>query len=496
MKKISLEKYFVGVSRDSLVYGLGSAVIRILALFTAPIFTRIFVPAEYGVISLIASIISFMSLFLIFGMDSAIFISFYEYKNQRKIIISSAFWFLFVWSLIIVIFSTISSGELSSIIFHNSNYHLLLIIAFWTAFLTLLVNLTKIVFRLEFKAKTFTIVSIVNALFSTGLMIFFVVYLKKGLVGYFEGSLIGTFTTLLFALYAIRRNLVFKINWRRLKEMIAFGAMVVPASLSFFVFDLSDRFFLNHYRNLAELGLYSIGINIASLIVFFSYAFGQAWSPQIMKMYFKSKRIYKQFVARFFVYYLIFFFGLAVLITLFSQEILRIFTTPKFYGAFKVIGPLTIAMVFASCNQVTALGMTISRKMKLLATWTILAAVLNISLNFLLIPQYGMVGAGWATAFSYLFLTSAYFYNSQKFIPLKIDWQKIIKLVILSTALIILAPLTWRFGFWHNFLLKCLESVAIFCLLYLVGVIEKQELQYIKISFKKIFQLKGTSHDY
>lgn len=491
-KNISLEKYFIGLSKDSLIYGLGNAVLRILALVTAPIFTRLFIPAEYGIISLIASVISFLSLFLIFGMDNAIFVSYYQYhakKKERRIVISSAFWFLFFWGLILVAPASLLSTKISLLIFKTTSYQVLFLITFWTAYLTLLINLTKVIFRLEFRAKTFTLVSAVNAIIVTGLMILFVTYFKKGLTGYFMGSLIGTFLTMLIALYLIRDNLKWAISWKRLKEMIIFGAMVVPASLSFFVFDLSDRFFLNHYRNLSELGLYSIGINIASILVFFSYAFGQAWSPQVMKMYFASRRIYYQFVPRFFVYYLIFFFSLAVLITLFSQEILKILTTPKFYGAALVITPLSLAMVFAATNQVTSLGINLARKTKYFAFYTGLAALLNVILNFLLIPKFGMVGAGWATAISYLFLTIAYFINSQKFIFLKLDWQKIIKLMLLNIVVILLGPKLWLFGFWGNLAIKFLEFGIFGVLLYLLGVIEKQEISYLKMYLKKFFRI-------
>ncbi len=489
MKKVSLEKYFVGLSKDSLVYGIGNAVLRILALVTAPIFTRIFVPAQYGIISLIASVISFLSLFLIFGMDNALFVSFYQYKKERRVVVSSAFWFLTLWGILLVVPASVISAKISFWLFKTTSYQILFLITFWTAYLTLLINLAKAVFRLEFRAKTFAIVAGLNAILVTGLMILFVAYFKKGLEGYFLGSLIGTFVTAVIALYLIRDNLKFEISKKRLREMVIFGAMFVPASLSFFVFDLSDRFFLNHYRNLTELGLYSIGINIASILVFFSFAFGQAWSPQVMKMYFSTRKVFHQFVPRFFIYYLIFFFTLAALITIFGPEILKILTTPKFYGAAAVIGPLSLAMVFAATNQVTSLGINISRKTKYFAFYTGLAALLNIILNFLLIPKFGMIGASWATALSYLFLTIAYLIISQRFIFLEFDWQKIIKLVILSLVVILVSPVFWRFSLTENLLIKVGELTTFLLLLYLLGIIEKQELGYLKVYLKRFLKI-------
>lgn len=485
-KKQSLEKHFLGIGKDSLIYGLGNAVLKILALLTAPIFTRVFAPSEYGVMSLIASVISFLSLFLIFGMDNAIFVSFWQYKKERKEIISSAFWFLFVWGIFLSLLAIIFSPYIAHLIFKNGIYQKLLLITFSTAFLTLLINFCKTILRLEFKAKVFAFISAFNAILATSLMIFFVVYLHKGLLGYFTGSLIGTFITFVLAIFLVRKNIAFKISSKRLLEMVKFGAFIVPASLSFFVFDLSDRFFLNHYRTLSEIGLYSIGINIVSILVFFSYALSQAWSPQVLKIYYSSRKVFSEFVPRFFSYYLIFFFIIASVISIFGLEILKILTTDKFFGAAKVIGPLALAMVFSASNQVTSLGITISRKTKYFAIDTALAAIINILLNFVLIPKYGMIGAGWATAISYLVLTAAYYFHSRKLISLKIDWQKILKLVLLSLIVITVLPLTWKFSFGANLLLKIGEFLIYILLLYLLGIIEKQEISYLKSYFLKL----------
>ena len=229
MPKVSLEKYFVGLSKDSLIYGLGNAALRILALLTAPIFTRIFIPAEYGIISLIASVISFLSVFLLFGLDNAIFVFFYQYKKQQKVVLSSAFWFLLVWGLLLMIFCGFFAGEISEIIFKTIAYKILFLLAFVTAYLTLLINFVKVVFRLHFQAKIFALTMAFNALITTGLMILFVVYFKNGLLGYFEGQLIGTAASVVLALGLIRKDLELKINFSRLREMVSFGAMVVPA---------------------------------------------------------------------------------------------------------------------------------------------------------------------------------------------------------------------------------------------------------------------------
>jgi len=486
IKPLSLEKYFLALSKDSIIYGLGNAILKILAILVAPILTRIFAPSDYGIISLISSVISFLSLFLIFGMDTAVFVSFHQYKKEKKKVISSGFWFLVYWDAFLVGLCILFSGQISHLVFKTPLATLFFSLAFATAFFTLLTNYAKTIFRIQFQAKTFAIISVVGGVFITGLSIVFVVLFKMGLFGYFLGGLVGTILKFLVALYLVRHNLSFHWSWRRANEMAIYGSMLVPAGLSYYVFDLSDRFFVNHYRTLTELGLYSMAVNLVGLIPFFSFALSRAWLPMVFKLYFDERRVFKHFVPRIFIYYLIFFMGLAIFISLFGLEILKALTVPKFYGAARAIGPLALAMVFSATVQITYIGIYISKKTKLIALSAGIAAVVNLIANFLLIPPFGMVGAGWATAISYFFLTVAYFWFSQKLIYLKIDWSKVIKILILGVVLIVLAPISWRFNFWTNFTIKILEFASFVVLLYFMGIIERYEINSSKKLFLKI----------
>jgi len=511
MKQISLKEHFIGLSKDSFIYGVGNAMLKILAVLTIPIFTRIFVPSDYGIINLITSITYFLSLLLIFGMDSALQISFFEYKKERKVIVSTVFWFLVVWGLLLSLICSLTAGWIAKIAFGRSNIFascctaggihfdgkILFIFAFLTAFFTLMISIAKTVFRLEFRAKIFAIVAIFQAVISSVVTIVLVLVMKEDLFGYFLGLLIGALLAFLMALIFLRKNLVFKVNTARLKEMVVFGSMMVPTSLSFYVFDLADRFFINKYWSLTELGLYSVAINVTGLISFFSVAIGQAWSPYVLKLFYEKKQIFNRFVPRVFIYYLVFFFVLSVLVTFFGRELLQVFTTSPYFGASRAIGPMALAMTFSASLQMTILGTSITRKTKYLALFSGLTAALNIGFNFLLIPKYGMVGAAWATAISYLFLTICYFITSQKFVYLQLDWQKISKLILLSIAAITLGPLTWHLSIRDNLMLKIFEALAYLGLLYLLGIIENHEIKAVKALLVqlKIFRLKKGSND-
>lgn len=486
MKKVPLEKYFIALSKDSFVYGIGNMVLKILSLISIPIITRVFNPDEYGIINLIASVTALLSLIMIFGMDSALPLSYYQYKKEKKAVFSSGFWFLIMWAIIVVGVATIYSSQIASFFLKSKVYTNLLLIGYFASIFTLITNYSKIVLQLEFKAKTFAILSAINAILIIGLIILFIAGFHFGLNGYFTGSLLGTALGFFLTIYFVRSNIIFKISRPRLVEMIAYGALLVPASLSTYVFDLSDRYFISHYWNLRELGLYSMAFNITMMISFFSIALGQAWSPFIMKMYFTKRVMYKRFLSRVFSYLLLFFSILAVLVYIFSKEILGIFTTSQYFEAYRAIPPLAIAAVFSASIQITALGISISRKTKYIAIHTIITAILNTILNFLLIPKYGMVGAGWSTAISYFFLTGLYLTTSQKLIAFPVAWVKILKLAVITGLVIFLSSFFWDYNFWGNLIIKIIEFGVYLTLLYLIGVIEKEEILYVGSKLKEI----------
>ncbi|MDO8676512.1 MAG: oligosaccharide flippase family protein [Candidatus Azambacteria bacterium] len=485
MAQKSLKKHFISLSKDSLVYGLGNAITAVTFFLAAPILTRKFSPADYGVIALIASSIAFLNLFLIFGMDTATTLTYYQEKKDQKGIVSGVLLFLTLWGLILIGAAVIYSEEISELLFRTNTYRLPLIAALITAFLNLLINFAKTVFRLEFKAKLFALVTAFNAIFSMGLAIL-LIYLEKGILGYFLGGLVGVFLSFIFALWLIREKFTLKIAWPRLKETIWHGAAIVPVSLAYFVFNLSNRFFISRFRSLEELGLFAIAVNINSILTFFSVALGRAWVPYVLKMHQDSKRTFNQFMPRIFTYFLIFFFCIATLISIFRYEILALFTTSKYFAAGEIIGILSFAIVCSATTQVTSIGMYVAKKTKKLAFWAIISAILNIILNLLLIPRFGMAGAAWATAATYLFLTLAYFFESQRLIKLKYAWVKLINLTIISLLFIFFSPIFWRYGFYENLVIKVFEFALFFMLLYLLKVIEKNELKYLKSFTAKI----------
>jgi len=125
-------------------------------------------------------------------------------------------------------------------------------------------------------------------------------------------------------------------------------------------------------------------------------------------------------------------------ISLFSREILRLFTTPPYYGAWAIIPVLAVASV-CSKMYIFAPGLDIEKKTKRIALINIAAAVVNVVLNLFLIPHLGILGSALATLISSVILFFAYMHMSQKFYPIPYRWGVILPACFAAALVIVMA---------------------------------------------------------
>jgi len=169
-------------------------------------------------------------------------------------------------------------------------------------------------------------------------------------------------------------------------------------------------------------------------------------------------------------------FGLlSVGITTFSSEILMVFSTPLFYGAKLAIGPLALGFVAYATTQVTAIGISLTKKTHYFALISWVAALLNVGLNVLLIPMWGMIAASWTTLIAYLFLTLTYLTISQRLWSVFYEKKRILVAGGLTFIFTFSAPLLPTFSIIFIILIKIFYCSAFVGLLFLLKGLDGRE---------------------
>jgi O-antigen/teichoic acid export membrane protein len=228
-----------------------------------------------------------------------------------------------------------------------------------------------------------------------------------------------------------------------------------------------------------EVGIFSVSFRFASVLMFVSAAFGQAWSPFAMKLRVDRPADYRELYGDILLilFFIMGFFG--AVISLFSGEIIAAFIGEKYIDSGLSLIVLVFSIVFQSTQQITGLGISLEKKTSLFVHLSWITAGLNFIFNYLLIPYYGSLGASFATLISYMFLSGGYLYFTQKLHPIYFSYKKLVILILISVLILIssLFLFTTEFFFWTT-----LIKVGLLILFLMFGfiIIPYKKLMYVK----------------
>jgi O-antigen/teichoic acid export membrane protein len=340
---------------------------------------------------------------------------------------------------------------------------------------TLMNSMCGQVLRNAFRAKLFAALSVMTTLLTIVLSLIAVVVFNLGLAGAIGGTLLAGTLMLPIRLWTIRSQLRPTFSIKIVRNMLAFGLPLVPAALVAWCFASGDRIVLSKLSTLDQLGLFAIATSAASLLNLFHGALGQAWSPHAYMLYKERPDEARILFGQVLTYILIGFGILSVGITAFADELLKVLATPEFYAAAPAVGPLALGyMVYASV-QVTSVGITISMKTKYLAICGWLAVGINVLLNVLFVPRWGMIASSWSIAVAYAFLTAAYLQVSQRLWPVTYEKRRSLTAVVLAVVATVGAMYLPDFPLVEGLIVKSLYCLGFVALLALFHVVDKRE---------------------
>jgi O-antigen/teichoic acid export membrane protein len=466
--------------KQSILYSLGGLVGPLVSIFMVPIYTRIFMPDDYGVISLVQVTIAFVTVFLILGTDSAS-ARYYldpESDQDRKLTASTAMFFRIVILLAGCLVFICFSGEISRLIFQTSIHSKYLIIAAAAIPFVQCGALCMNLLRFNFRPVIYAALAVGNLLFSVLLTILFVVFLGWGIIGIFAATLISSIVLFLISAFITKGYFSLTFSTRRLRELLRFGIPLVPYGITVYLIQNCDRYFLSYFSTLEQVGLYSIGFQIANLLLLLFVGVSLAWSPFVLSTY-KENNI-KAIYARVMNYLVSATFLLVIGLSLFSREILMVFTTEQYLGAYIVVPFLALYMALYQLGLFMGFGIGIAKKTHHFTWIAGVTAAVNVGLNFLLVPRYGMIGAAIATLACSVVWCILLVSISQKYYHVNYSFFSFFKIALVSIAIIFAGHYFSLEVSWLNILLKIGLILIFLACLYFVNLIGKPELKYLK----------------
>ncbi len=395
-----LKKYIKDLSVNSFYYGLGSAVRRFFSIFTAPIMTRIFTPSDYGIISMVTTTVAFAGMVITLGISAGIFRHYYERNEaERKELLFSGViaQTLIIGSIILLIFPFM--GAVSQKLFNSAQFGYILKLALLQLFIVELFEHFMTLLRFQKKPQLFLKISSLQLSLNLVFLLFFVAYLKLGIPGVYYGFLLAYLIPLLLLIINLYKYYSLHINILYIKECLAFSVPLIPGWFVNMYLAKSNKFFLNSYQSLEQVGLFSISEKIAGIVAMLMTVFFMAWNPVSMELIpDKSRHHLYDKIGR------LFLFGslmLVLSITLFAKEVLIILTSESYISAYKYAGLIAFGTMTYYLNEFLGQGIIIARKTIYQSYARLMGALIATVLYVILIPTYGGYGAAIGTIVGY-----------------------------------------------------------------------------------------------
>ena len=408
--------------------------IQILNFCLLPLYVRYLTTSDYGVIALLAAIEAPAKLFFRWGIDGAFMRFWYDCEDERarQRLASTLFFFLLTINGVLLAISLAAAPWLSARLLEAPGYTLALQLVLLNTFAIGFTFIPFHVLRIQNRPREFSALTLARSVSTLGLRLVLIVGLGYGVMGIVIADLLVTAVLLVVMVRWFAPLIRGMFSTELLRRALTFGLPRVPHGFALQVMAVGDRFVLQKFRSVAEVGIYSMGVSFGLIPKIALGAFESAWAP----FYYATsrepdaKRIFSAVAT----------YGIAALavmtagLSAVAFELLDVMTGKEYLAASSVVGWTAIGVFFYGVYLLTSIGLNITSHTRYYPVSTAIGAGVNLGLNFLLIPRYGILGAAWANGAAYAVQSAIAFRFSQRFYPIQYERGRIARAV--SAALL------------------------------------------------------------
>jgi O-antigen/teichoic acid export membrane protein len=462
--------------RHTLVYGIGGILLKVISFIMLPVYTHFLTPRDYGVLEILDLSMTLVAMFLNMGMTAA-FLRFYnnaDSSDVKRTIASTMYFFALGTGLLILLGGWWVVPAASRMLLGPGIPPTLLYLSFSYFVLGYISTIPYTQIRAKEESVKLMTFDSGAALLHLVLNIYFIAVLKISVTGVLLSALLIGVLKAAILLYWVWGDLKFRIDWSRLRDILAFGAPLIFCNVTLFVLNFSDRFFLQRFQSLDVVGIYAVGYKFGYMLSFlFIQPFNMMWQG---RMYLVQRRPdHERVFSQVFVLYSVLMIFAALSLGLFSSEIVRVMVDRRYAAGATIIGVTSLAYVFLGAAYYLQLGMYLASRTGLIGAVSSIAAVVNIVLNYLLIPRFGMYGAAWATVAGFLVIAAASYYCSQRVLPLRLGVGRVVKALVVAVGMYVLANEVKAASLVIAVLVKLALLVAFGVLIWLGGIFSADE---------------------
>lgn len=410
-----MSKVFKALAGDTIIYGLSSVVSAAIGFFLIPIYTSVFSPADYGVISLINTTQALIAIFVTFGLDNSVATWYYSHPSEVDRSKSFTSWLIFSLSMGIVIALVLYFGSksISAVLLGDEKYFGLLQIQALTVVCASISKIPIILFRFQRKPLLAVAQAVSLSLVTVVFSILFVLKMQMGIRGAVLSQALAGLISVLFVIGVMKNRLDLKnFSPELLKDMLRFSLPLVPMALLMWGQGSAMSYLLNIYLPKYEIGLYQLAVSCSGIISMVTFAFFQAWTPFALSI--RKNENSSQIYVNVFHCYAVAAAICTLLVSLVAKPFFGLIANEKYFAAAPLLGLLCLNVFLSGVPQVLSIVNSFAKNNTSLLKSYLISSVVTVASFFIYIRFFQKESAVYAMLTGNFALVIYNYYSSQK----------------------------------------------------------------------------------
>ena len=397
---------------------------KLISFLLVRFYTEVLTPAEYGIIDIITTTVNLAVPIVSLCITEAVLRFSIDDIDNRKTIFSMG--------ILTALVGNIAFTAAAPVLMGIKNFHDYVLLILLLTATNCLYLISAHFSRGIGQSKVFAFSGLLYTILQIGCNLLFLLVFKWGIQGYLLSTVVSSVlsTAYIIVFGKIYRYVSFEFKPVYLKQMLLYSIPLIPNSAFWWIMQSSDRYVISSMMTEADNGLYAVANKIPTIITTVSAIFFQAW--QLSSVEESDSKDKKSFFSNVFNALSMVLICSTSFLMLILQPLYKLLVESSYYSGWQSTPYLLIAMVFSCFASFLGTNYVAMKKTKGAFVTTVIGAIINIVLNILLTPIWGIKGTALATAIAFLVTWLARMIDTKKFVRIKYSsLTLIISLVIL-----------------------------------------------------------------
>ncbi|MBP8171557.1 MAG: oligosaccharide flippase family protein [Pseudomonas sp.] len=398
-------------------YTLANVINSAIPFLLLPVLTRVLAPAEYGVVTMFATVVSVLTAFTGLSIHGAVSVRHFDADTDHPRFVGTCLGLLAVSTSLVLLVVWLMAGSLSRWVEIPEGW---LLVAVLASAAQAIVQVRLVIWQVRSEVWRYGLFQILQTALNLGLSLGLILLLGLGWEGRVLGICVAVFIFAGLALYGLQRRALvcWRIDRAYIRAALNFGIPLIPHAVGAMMIAMSDRFIITHLLGIGVTGAYAVGVQMGMVVGLLADAFVKAFGPHLFSELKNQDpasgvRIVRQCAAV--------FLGFMVLALGYVASLPYLYPliVGEQYGASLPIAQLIgFGNAFMGMYYVVAGFLFFFERTRLLAKLTLVVGVISIFLTYALVGSMGVSGAAWAYVLVQLLFFLGAWYLAQRVFPL------------------------------------------------------------------------------